>query len=180
MKRTEIFKDVKGYEGLYKVSNLGKVISLKRKINNGSSYRLSKDYVMKSYDNGWGYLRVCLRNNNKQKFYLIHRLIAEHFIPNPNNFNVVNHIDGNKKNNKISNLEWCDHSHNNKHAFRTGLINSLKGEKHPRSKLNEKQVIEIKKLLSEGLLTQREIAKKFNIHPNTINGIYKNQIWRHL
>ena len=107
----EVWKDVKGYEGLYKVSNTGKVKSFQR-----NREKLLSD---KYYENG--YLRASLSKNNEKKKVLIHRLVAETFIPNPENKPEVNHIDGNKKNNNASNLEWCTRCENVKHAWKTGL-----------------------------------------------------------
>lgn len=95
----EIWKDIVGYEGLYQVSNMGRVRSLKRNI------------ILKptSDMNGKGYYFVNLKRGNPKK---IHRLVAKAFIPNPDNKPEVNHIDGNTKNNKIDNLEWCTHQEN--------------------------------------------------------------------
>lgn len=107
----EVWKDIKGYEGLYKVSNTGKVKSFQR---NREKF-LSDKY----YENG--YLRASLSKNKKKKKVLIHRLVAETFIPNPENKPEVNHIDGNKRNNNVSNLEWCTRCENVNHAWETGL-----------------------------------------------------------
>lgn len=176
----ENWKDIKGYEGLYQININGLVKSLSREINNGNGIRKSKEFITKSYDNGHGYLRVCLSKNNSKKFILIHALIAIHFIENPENLPIINHKDGNKKNNSVSNLEWCTYSHNNQHGFNTGLIKSLKGEKCKKSKLSDIQVLEIKKMLSENKLTQKEISKKFNISSNTISSIKTKTTWKHL
>ncbi len=89
----EIYKDIKGYEGEYKVSNCGNVYSCKRNI------------ILKPSTTKNGYLRVSLCQNGIKKYFSIHRLVAEAFIPNPNNLPQVNHIDENKKNNNASNLE---------------------------------------------------------------------------
>ena len=131
----EIWKDIKGYEGLYQISNLGNVKSLKR---NRFNYRLqrmiivNKEKLLKQSFDGKKYLFVTLQKHKSRKNYRIHRLVAESFIPNPNNLPQVNHIDGNKTNNCVSNLEWCDGSYNVKESFRLGL--SKKGAVHPNSK----------------------------------------------
>ncbi len=111
----EIWKDIEGYDGRYQVSNLGYV----RRVH---IYRYSEPFKVLAIRKARnGYLRVGLCNNSKVKFVSIHRLVAETFIPNPNNYSCVNHIDGNKENNRCDNLEWCTHSYNNKEAYRLGL-----------------------------------------------------------
>ena len=111
--RVEIWKDYKDYEGLYQASNLGRVRSLDtyRKDRNGS-VKFYKGRILKPVTVGNGYLKVNLYKNNKQKPYYIHRLVAEVFIPNPENLPEVNHKDENKLNNNAENLEWCDREYN--------------------------------------------------------------------
>ena len=106
---TEIWKDIVGYEGLYQVSNLGRVKSVKR------------NKILSQKHNWDGYLRIQLWRNNKNKYVSIHRLVAEAFIENPNKKPFINHIDGNKQNNNVDNLEWCTQKENIKHAFDNGL-----------------------------------------------------------
>lgn len=118
----EIWKNIKRYENLYKVSNWGRVKSARNNI-------LLKLHIQKN-----GYLRVSLSKNGKIKYYNIHRLVAEAFIPNPNNYPIINHIDGNKKNNNVKNLEFCTYSHNNKEARRLGLNISKKGKYNHKSR----------------------------------------------
>lgn len=108
----EIWKDIKNYEGYYQVSNLGNVKSLSRKI--GNKYYKSK--MLKKSDNR-GYLQVQLWKHSNMKWSLIHRLVAEAFIPNPEHKLQVNHIDGNKSNNEVSNLEWVSRSENQLHSY---------------------------------------------------------------
>lgn len=114
----EIWKDVNGYEGLYKVSNIGNILSLK--FNRGK-----KEKLLAKTLNQWGYYFVCLTKNEKKDTSSIHRLVAEAFIPNPENKNTINHKDGNKINNHVSNLEWCTISENLKHSFKTGQRDHL-------------------------------------------------------
>ena len=101
----EVWKDIKGYEGMYQISNLGRVKSLKMKKEHNK-------YLLKPYSTKNGYLRVSLSKNNKYKGPLIHRLVAIHFLDNPNNYPEVNHKDENKENNCVNNLEWCDRKYN--------------------------------------------------------------------
>lgn len=106
----EIWKDIEGLEGIYQVSNLGRVKSLPRTIldRNNHKKQINGQYMTAS-DNGHGYLTVMLRENNKGVRRYIHRLVAQAFIPNPNNLPEVNHKDENKQNNIASNLEWVDY-----------------------------------------------------------------------
>ena len=105
----EIWKPIKDYEGLYQVSNLGNVRSLDRKTKN----RNLKGKIKKFDKTKFGYLRVELNNNGKKKKYLVHRLVAQTFLDNPNNYPCINHKDENKINNKTDNLEWCTYLYNN-------------------------------------------------------------------
>lgn len=110
----EIWKDIKGYEGLYQISNTGKVKSLTRYINSKSGRKfLIKEKTRKTTTTTAGYEYVVLAKKGKNKTLLIHRLVAENFIPNPNNYSCVNHIDENKSNNNVLNLEWCNYEYNN-------------------------------------------------------------------
>lgn len=123
----EIWKNIKGYENSYQVSNLGNVRSLTRKINTFNGFRTTKGKLLKPLITNRNYYRVCLKSHQKNKYCFIHRLVAEAFIPNPNNYPVINHIDGNTLNNSVSNLEWCTQSHNVKEAYRIGLAKPTSG-----------------------------------------------------
>lgn len=111
-------KCVKGYEGLYIIDNLGNVVSLPRQ--NGRFF-LNQYRMLTPHKSKFGYLQVALTKNNKTKTVLLHRLIAEHFIDNPNNYPCVNHKNGLKDDNRIENLEWCTKSENTLHAFNNNL-----------------------------------------------------------
>lgn len=117
----EIWKDVKGYEGLYQVSNLGRVKSIQY-FNHKNNKAYTRNRLLKPIINEKGYARVDLFKNKKSKRVRIHRLVAETFIPNMYNLPEINHIDGNKQNNCIDNLEWCTHKHNMKEAYKLGLV----------------------------------------------------------
>jgi len=109
------FIDLKGFDGLYGINKLGEIISYKNKIHK----------ILKQ-DNSADYLRIGLVKDNKRKKYCIHKLLAENFIPNPKNYKIVNHINGKKKDNSLSNLEWCSASENSMHAYKIGLMENQK------------------------------------------------------
>lgn len=114
----EIWKDVVGYEGLYQVSNKGRVKSLSRHREVGWANYISKERIIKPATHRQGYKYVCLHKNGNKKIFKIHRLVAIAFIPNPNGFNCINHKDENPSNNNLENLEWCNHSYNNRYGMR--------------------------------------------------------------
>lgn len=117
----EEWRDIKGYEGLYQVSNLGRVRSLDRYIINKSNKRQYYNGKILNGNIRQGYLKLTLSKNNSQKTIPIHILVAKTFIPNPESKPEVNHIDGNKANNCVNNLEWVTRSENELHAYKNGL-----------------------------------------------------------
>ena len=123
----EIWKDIEGYEGTYQVSNTGKVKRIKTliKCKNGHNFTLKEHYIYLN-DKGGNYLTVNLNKENKTKRFYVHRLVAKAFIENVNNKSEVNHIDGNKHNNKVKNLEWVTRSENLKHAWDNELFDREK------------------------------------------------------
>jgi hypothetical protein len=119
----EIWKPINGYEGWYEISSLGNVRSLDRKVDfEDGRYATYKGKPIKRVINSNGYYVTSIWKNSKSKIIYIHRLVADNFIPNPNNLNIVNHKDGNKLNNSIENLEWVSVIENVRHAQKTGLI----------------------------------------------------------
>ena len=116
MSKDEIWRDVKGFEGQYQVSNKGNVYSVER--INSRGHKCGGLMLKPTYDKD-GYFLVSLYENNVKKGKRVHRLVAEAFIPNPNNFTEVNHKDEVKDNNELSNLEWCDSTYNINYGTRT-------------------------------------------------------------
>ena len=113
----EEWRDIAGYEGLYQVSNLGRVKSLDRYVPHKTfGKKFCKGCLMATHTNNAGYATVNLCKGNQYKSIDVHRLVAEAFIPNPNNLEVVNHKDENKKNNLVENLEWCTETYNNSYG----------------------------------------------------------------
>lgn len=114
----EIWKDIKGYEGSYMVSNYGRVKSLEKNIksHNCSRIQYRPERILKQYKSKWGYMRVYLTQNSIKKMFAVHRLVAMAFIDNPDNKPCVNHIDNNRNNNVVDNLEWCTYKENSQWA----------------------------------------------------------------
>ena len=125
----EYWKDIKGYEGLYQVSNLGNIKSIDRSIKRSTSLMKLKSKPISQYVGNRGYPMVSLCINGKCKRYLVHRIVAIAFLPNPLNKAYVNHIDGNKQNSNLENLEWSTPTENSIHAHKHGLANVARGER---------------------------------------------------
>jgi DNA-binding XRE family transcriptional regulator len=166
----EIWKDIPGYEGLYQVSNLGRVKSFPRfgTVNN--------ERILKLHLSKYGYISACLCRENQKALKRVNRLVAFAFIPNENNLLEVNHIDGNKLNNYVENLEWVTNSENKIHAYKTGLL-SRKGVKNCCAKLNEEKAQQIRELCKNGI-SQRIIAKHFGVSKQTVSDIKNNKLWK--
>ncbi len=165
----EIWKEIHGYGGRYFISNHGRLKSIGgRKYPNGYISLGSIDFI--------GYRITTLRRDNKKKDIRIHVLVANAFIPNPQNKPNVNHIDGDKGNNNACNLEWVTQKENIHHAIRIGLMNN-KGSNHGMSKLNESQVREIRKIRKEQNLSHQKIADMFKINRRQCGDILNGVNW---
>ncbi|MFY0760210.1 NUMOD4 motif-containing HNH endonuclease [Metabacillus dongyingensis] len=121
----EMWKDVVGYQGIYEVSNLGEVRTHEDKTSFSKRHgvdRKWKQRVLKQKVSKDKNCRVSLWKDGKEQTWLVHRLVAYAFLPKPEGKEYINHIDGNRLNNHVDNLEWCDHKENNNHAFDNRLI----------------------------------------------------------
>ena len=134
--RTAVYDGIV-YEGLYKVSNLGKILSLNYK-NTG------KSKLMTPFQEKNGYLRVGFWKNGEYKKCLVHRLVAFAFLPNPENLSEINHIDQNKENNRVENLEWCDRKYNNNYGSHN--------ERNAKARINGKLSKRVLQLSLDGYL----------------------------
>ena len=164
----EMFVDIPGHEG-YQVSNHGRV-------KNNKTGKILKPYLT------GGYLRVSLYNESGRKCKLVHRLVAEAFLPNPDNKSDVNHINGCKTDANVCNLEWVSASENMSHAHSSGLrpVLNTQGEKNGFSRLSQIEAMTIKRLARKSILTQKEIALRFNISRSTVKDIKSGKRWKHL
>lgn len=151
----EIWKDIKGYEGLYKVSNLGRVKNIKF------------NRFIKPFSAGIGYLQVDLSRGNNRRKVLVHRLVAEAFIPNPENKLEVNHIDEDKTNNKVDNLEWCTRTENVNHGTRN--------ERHSKALSIPIIAINLKTYESKEYYGTSNCAKQLGLHQGHITEVLKGR-----
>lgn len=169
----EIWKDVIGYEGLYKVSNLGRVKSLERTVRNNKDggIRVVGERILKNVHDGH-YLGVTLCKSESQKRIRVHQLVAKAFIDNSHNKKHVNHINGIRTDNKVSNLEWLTPKENSLHAVNIGLIK--KGEFRYNSKLTDLQREEIRLLTKKGE-SGKDLANKYGVSMALISLIKHNK-----
>ena len=157
----EEWKPIKGYEGLYEVSNMGRVKSL----------RYGKARILRTPDNLRGYKSVILSKQATRKIKRVHRLVAEAFIPNPMNLPVVNHLDGDKYNNCATNLEWCTYQENSIHAIKTGLTRPAVTTKPIMAYKGDKLVGTFKSM--------SECANKLNCNIQNVSGVIHGRIKTH-
>lgn len=160
----EQWHDINGYD--YEISTLGRVKNKKTGL------------VLSNAIETVGYYTVGLHKNKVRRTHRIHRLIMEAFVPNPNCYKYINHINGIKTDNRLENLEWCTHKHNIDHAYRIGLCQSVKGSRHGMAVLNEQQVLTIREALKNS--PARKLAKQFNVSEGTVSMIKHRVTWSHI
>jgi len=177
----EIWKSIEGFEGLYEVSNLGRIrsISMPHPTRRRAIVSTIRKFSLNGGRKGTKYHSVMLTrvNPNIRISRSVHRLVAIAFVPNPENKPEVNHKDGDKTNNYYDNLEWCTRKENVQHSSKTGLL--LSNGAHFNAKLSVTKVIQIKRQLANGV-KQCVIAKKYNIGTSTINQISSGKQWKHV
>lgn len=167
---------IERYDRWYDVSTYGRVRSWK---DNGWG-RLEEPRLFKTPKNNSGYKSVSLSDRGDSTTHLIHRLVAQTFVPNPEDKPEVNHKDGDKENNFYLNLEWCTKLENESHCSESGLRNPVRGEKHPDARLTEEDVLEIRELYGTGDYYQREIGKMFGVSARHISSIVTRKKWKHI
>lgn len=160
-------KEVKDFPN-YLISEDGKVY----KKSKGSLFEIQQSVNRKYYS-------VKLSHEGYRKHCFVHRLMAEAHVPNPENKDYVNHIDGDKLNNSIENLEWVTFAENIQHSFETGLNKGLIGEENGRALLNDDQVVEIYKRLQKGERSI-DLALEFGVEQTTIGKIKRKRLWKHI
>lgn len=175
----EIWKDVKDYEGLYKISNLGRVLSVERDSidKNGFKHHVkAKILTPRKHNHGYRYVTLCKTGSYIN--FLIHRLVGIHFIDNPKEKRCINHKNGNKTDNVEANLEWCTHGENNLHANKNGLVDR-NGEKNGKAKLTVQQVKYIRSNYVKGSkdLNCKYFAEMFDVSEGAVNSVVLNKSW---
>ena len=182
------WKPIKDYIG-YEVSSCGNVRSVDRIVNrkDGKTSK-QKGRKLKGTINRYGYIVVKLYSDGVGTSYSVHRLVGLAFIDNKLNKPCINHIDGDKTNNNINNLEWCTYSENSIHAHKNGLASGMKGETNHNSKLTIEQVKTIRTLYNSNKnntgsyhnkpYSQRKLSKMFGVHQALIHRIVNNKIWK--
>lgn len=167
--KMEVWASVVGFENQYEVSSLGNIRSIDRYVKHHIEgvNRMYKGTNKKTRLNSKGYVRCNLKNDGKRYDFTVHRLVAEAFIPNPENKPQINHINGIKTDNRIENLEWCTQSENNIHATKNRLV---------KTKLTDKEAMDI----YNSELSLRKLAKMYNVCSSIIWRIKNQKAYKHL
>ena len=175
----EEWRDVDGWGGKYMVSNIGRVYS-KRRMRTTRVFKMEVGgIILKNITTKAGYQVVPLHNDGKRCLAKVHRLVATAFIPIVDGMNIINHKDGDKSNNLVANLEWCNQLHNNIHALKTGLRVNAHGEKASQCLYSDKLILETIDLHNSGF-DVRHISLKTGIPCSHIRKVIKRQTRTHL
>ncbi|RLE44921.1 endonuclease [Candidatus Woesearchaeota archaeon] len=171
-----MWKEIYGYEGLYKVSKTGIVKSIP-----GGKYRKTSEVELKFDEGKYGHRRVTLSKNSITKRFLVHQLVAKAFIDNPERKDFVNHLDFNPRNNNVDNLEWCTHAENCAHAHAAGKLDeAVKTAGRANRGLTFEQAEEIRTIkLTNPKIFQRELAEQFNTTTKVIHGILTGKTYNY-
>ena len=176
----EKWKPIPNYPD-YNISNYGRVKSLKREIHRNKKGTVSvEERFLTPIKGNIGYYTVSLYCNKKVKIYSLHRLVAKSFIPNAGDKPCINHLDGNKLNNNVLNLEWCTYAENSIHSFRNNLSISIKGENRYNAILTELLVFEIRELYDNCGYKPLLLSEMYNVSRGCICGIVYRKTWKHI
>ena len=171
---TEDWKPIPGYEGLYAISNLGRVKSF---VARGRGPRAKNTERILSLSNGWPYRKIALYRNKEHWQVHIHQLVALTFLGPCPQGKQINHKNGLKSDNRLENLEYISPSDNCKHAVRVGLHRPMSGERHPRAKLNKHQVRLIRRMCQHKIADQCAIGRLFGVAQSAISNIKNDKTW---
>ena len=162
------------------ISNLGRIKTKSRVIENNSKNYKRKSYykprLKRLHIHKDGYVRYAISSDGVKFYGTAHRLVANHFIPNPYNLPCVNHKDGNRSNNVVENLEWCTYKENTEHAINTGALNN-KGSNNKASKFSNKEIISIRKRIYGGDKSL-DIAREYGVSRSTISRMKNNTVYK--
>ena len=166
----EIWARIEGYEEHYQISNYGRV----------KSFKNGKEQILRPLWTPRGYLKFSLCLNGKHRNFSVHVLVANAFIPNPDNLPEINHLDGNKFNCHVSNLELSTRSGNNKHAFKTGLNKQKKGGDNPKAKLTNEEAVWCRKVYKphDKKFGLKALAKNFGVNVRNMYNIIQGKSYK--
>jgi hypothetical protein len=171
----ETWKDVVGYEGVYQVSNHGRVKRI------GHARGATPGRILKPAQNLKGYLHVSLSRSQKRRDAEVHRLVAEAFLwhaPSPDH--EVNHKNGNKQDNRVENLEWVTRCQNVQHSVRQLHADRAKGEENGHAKATAREVRRIRQLYASGKYSHMQLGEMFGLGHTTIGAIVRRETWKHV
>ena len=175
----EVWKPVAGYEGIYEVSNLGRVRSLDRvRVFRDGRTRHYPSVMLSGKVGTHGYRAVVLANGSNRTV-VVHRLVATAFVPHAHGRDWVNHVDGDKLNNRADNLEWVTPQENTAHMMEMGLARFPKGSEIGAAKLTESDVVVIRSLALRGVML-KDLAADFGVAPPVISNICARKSWKHV
>lgn len=174
----EIWKKVEGYENIYEVSNHGNIQSIDHFVV-GKKSRTQKGRVLSVSISTKGYHQVSLSLLGRRFHTGVHRLVAKAFLANPDNKEQVNHKDGNKSNNHVSNLEWATNQENIIHAYKNNLVKLNYGEKHHQCRFTNNQIKELKRKLANGV-SGSSISKEYKISQAAVSQIKKGKTYKNI
>lgn len=179
----EEWRFIKDTNNNYQVSNKGKVRSVYRVVvHSDGKVTNHKSRILKQQNHKKGYKVITINTSGKKRTLKIHRLVAECFIENKTNKNIVNHKDGNKENNNSCNLEWVNNQENVNHAWANGLNKNVarKGSCNGQSILTEEQVLDIRSKYIPNIITRKDLAQEYNVTVSCIKDILTRRSWKHV